>query len=427
MRHLLVGLVLLSSANAFAQRLKMTMDDPNFKPFPIAVADITDTANGAGKAIANELTKTLRNDLSLSPAFLLLDAKSYLSNDKDTWKEPRFADWQNIGASGLVRGGVTTKDVTFRYFDVVQQKEVLTKTYNVNSDNARTVAHAFADELTKFLTGQIGGFSTQSAVTMRDKGSTDIFVVDFDGAMPHKLTKGGVINLLPAWDRTGPRLFYTSYQNANPDLFVMDVTTGQSKPLSAQRGLNTGAAVSPDGKRIALTLSKDGNSEIYVMNRDGGELKRLTENWWIDTSPSWSPDGTKIAYVSSKTGAPHIYTMNADGTNQQRVTFQGNYNQTPEWSPRGHEIAFTARDERFHFDIFTVNVDNKEVKRLTQDQGNNEEPSYSPDGRMLVFTSNRGGERKLWIMAMDGSRQRQIFFGHGDCETPSWSGRFDLQ
>lgn len=411
---------------AQAQRLKMTMDDPSFKPFPIAMPDVNDTTGGAGKLAANELTKTLRSDLSLSPAFLLLDAKSYLTNDKDTWLQPRFPDWLNIGASGLVRGGVTNKEVTFKYFDVVQQRETLTKTYKLTADNTRAVAHAFADELTKFLTGQVGGFSSQIAFTLRDKKSTDIYSVDFDGASPRKLTKNGAINLLPSWDRTGPTLFYTSYQNQNPDLFMMDTLTGVSKSLSAQRGLNTGAAVSPDGKHIALTLSKDGNSEIYVMNRDGSGLKRLTENWWIDTSPTWNPDGTKIAYVSSRTGAPHIYVMNADGSNQTRLTHQGNYNQTPEWSPRGNEIAFTARDERFRFDIFSINVDTKEVKRLTQDQGNNEEPSYSPDGRMVVFTSNRTGDRKLFIMTADGQHQRQIYFGTGDCETPAWSGRFDL-
>lgn len=411
------------SHTASAQRLKMTMDDPNFKPFPIAVPDTTDLG---AQAFAAEISKTLRNDLSLSPAFLLLDSKSYLSNDKDTWTQPRFADWQNIGASGLVRAGAAAKEVTFRYFDVVQQREVLTKAYPLTGDNARAVAHAFADELTKFLTGQVGGFSSQIAFTLRDKKSTDIYTVDFDGASPRKLTKNGTINLLPAWDRTAPRLFFTSYQNGNPDLFMMDTVSGAQKSISASRGLNTGAAVSPDGKRIALTLSKDGNSEIYVMNKDGGDLKRLTENWWIDTSPTWSPDGTKIAYVSSRTGAPHIYTMNADGSNQTRLTHQGNYNQTPEWSPRGNEIAFTARDERFRFDIFTINVDTKEVKRLTQDQGNNEEPSFSPDGRLVVFTSSRAGERKLFVMTSDGQRQRQIYFGSGECETPAWSGRFDL-
>ena len=161
------------------------------------------------------------------------------------------------------------------------------------------------------------------------------------------------------------------------------------------------------------------------MGRDGGALKRLTENWWIDTSPSWSPDGTQIAYVSTKTGNPHIYVMNADGGNQHRITFQGNYNQTPDWSPRGNEIAFTARDERYQFDIFSVDAQTHEIKRLTQDQGNNEEPSYSADGRLIVFTSNRAGAKKVYVMAADGSHQRMVFSGPGDCETPAWSPRVE--
>lgn len=412
---LLMGLVISQG------RLKITIDDPSFKPIQIAVTDLA----GATPEVNKAITETLRNDLDFSYVFTSLNPKSFLVGPSEP---PKYADWINAGAQGLVQGTAKVFGervfITYKFFDVATQKEVLSKTYDKGKDGYRTIAHEFADELVALYTGQKGVFSTQIAFAARaENNATHIWVMDFDGTNPRKLAIPAKLNLLPAWDRTGSEVLYTTYAKDNPDLYAFSLLTQKTRVVSAQHGLNSGASVAPDGKRVAMTLSRDGNSEIYVGDIAGGGAKRLTENWWIDTSPSWSPDGARIAYVSSKTGNPHIYVMNADGSGQKRVTFQGNYNQTPDWSPKGNAIAFTARDERYHFDIFAVDPASNDIKRLTQDAGNNEEPSYSPDGRLIAFVSDRSGKRKVWVMNADGSKPRQIYTGGADCETPSWSPR----
>jgi len=422
-----LAVVLLSATQAFAQRLKFTIDDPTFKPIPVAVTDATDLGAG-GKEAGTALTAALRSDLDFSFVFTSLNPKSFLANAQEPWTSPKFPDWVNIGASGVVRSGVKVTgdkvNVTFRYFDVGAQKEVLTKTYDRSKADVREIAHEFADELMALITGDFGVFSTKIAFAARsENNASSIYIMDFDGQNLQKLSLPSKLNLLPSWDRKGREIFFTSYGNDNPDLFGFDMSTKKVRTLSAERGINSGAAASPDSSRVAMTLSRDGNSEIYAMNIAGGGVKRLTDNWWIDTSPSWSPDGKQIAYVSSKTGNPHIYVMGSDGSNQKRITFQGNYNQTPDWSPRGTTIAFTARDERFRFDIFTVDPATSEIKRLTQDQGNNEEPSYSPDGRLITFVSDRTGKRRVWVMNADGTKQRQVYSGNLECDTPSWGPR----
>ena len=92
-------------------------------------------------------------------------------------------------------------------------------------------------------------------------------------------------------------------------------------------------------------------------------------------------------------------------------------------SPKGDKIAFTARDERYRFDVFTVSVNSGEIVRLTQDQGNNEEPSWSPDGRYIVFTSTRGGAQRVWVMTADGAHQTFITPKGGGYSTPAWGPR----
>ncbi len=79
-------------------------------------------------------------------------------------------------------------------------------------------------------------------------------------------------------------------------------------------------------------------------------------------------------------------------------------------------IAFTARDERYAYDIFTVNVDSGEVVRITEGHGSNQNPWWAPNGRALAYESTRGG---IWISTGDGRTERQVY--RGDASGVAWS------
>jgi TolB protein len=425
---LVAMLVVGSASSAWAQRLRITVGGANFRPYPVAAPALV-VAGDAGKELVRkgeELTETLQTDIDLARPLELVPTRTYLSSSKDLWAKPDFQNWVNVGASGLVRGsleGGARQKMNLRFYDVVAQREVLARTYDDVSD---TSVHAFIDEVLELLTGEPGIFSSKIAFVKKTSGGKAIFVSDVDGKNARRLTDETQLSLLPGWDPTGRFVLFTSYLKGNPDLFRLDRSNGDLAAVSSKRGLNTGASVSPDGKRVALTLSVDGNTEIYVMDWNGDNVKRLTDSWGQDVSPTWSPDGKRIAFVSSRAGNPHIYLMNADGSGVRRLTFQGNYNQEPDWSPReGGQIAFTARDERFKFDIFLVNPDSGEITRLTQDEGNNESPSHSPDGHHITFISGRPpyGQKKLFVMDVDGNNQRKIAHDNGEYETPSWGPR----
>jgi len=407
-------------------RTVLEVGNPDFRSYPIAIANPRMTKGPAGEA-AISIIETIRWDLQVSPVFKVLDAKSFIANPAKegmTAASIKFSDWVNVGADGLAKIATTVTGrrlrVDLKFFDVGTGRELLSKSENGSLDDSGQIAHKLANAIVYNLTGSKGIFSTKIAVVRKTKKGRELYTMGMDGKKRRAVTNNGSINLLPAWSTNGQSLLFTSYIRHNPNLYSIPANGGRPKLVSGERGLNTGGAMSPNGKQIALTLSRDGNSEIYKMNSDGTTLKRLTKEWAIDSSPTWSPDGKRIAFVSSRWGDPHIFVMNADGSGVKRLTDRGTYNQTPDWSPRGDLIAFTARDERNKFDIFTVNPNTKEIRRLTQDEGNNEEPSFSPDGNHLVFTSRREGKSQVWIMAFDGSNQRRITKG-GGYSTPSWS------
>ena len=431
---LLIALAMcLLSQPAQAQRLEINIGGADFRPYPLAAPAIrlvgSDQSKG-GKKITADLSNLLQWDIEIARSLELINPKSYLAPERESLTTPKYLNWINVGASGLIRGSVEVLGakikLSLRFFDTVGQRELLAKNYNVALNNGAWAIHRFLDQVIKNLTGEIGVFSTQIAYVKKSPKGKAVYVADMDGRNERRITDPSTLSLLPAWNSIGTHLLFTSYLRGNPDLYRINLGDGKLEWISNKRGLNTGAAVSPNGKKVALTLSIDGNTEIYVMDTDGKNLTRLTDSWGQDVSPTWSPDASKIAFVSSRSGNPHIYVMNADGSDTHRLTFRGDYNQEPDWSPRADgQIAFTARDERLKYDIFLVHPDTGGVMRLTQDQGNNSSPSFSPDGHHIAFASTRAPHygKKLYIMNADGRNQRRILRTHGEVETPSWGPR----
>jgi TolB protein len=415
--------------NMASAREYLEINNPNFRPYPLAVPDVKDLG-ATGDKLTKEATEILRSDLEIAGTFKLLDPRSFLgdpSRESVQVDSINFGNWINVGAEGLVKVGLQKSGAELtldgHLYDVASGKELLNKRYQGPEAALRQMVHRFTDAIVMHYTGTRSIFFTKIVFTKKMAGSNNkvICVMDFDGANEFCPIDNNSINLLPAWSADGNAIYYSSYLHGGPHLYRYDLAEGKSKTISREPGLNIGVSAAPNGKLIAATLSRDDNAEIYTMDPGGGNLRRLTRDWAIDSSASFSPDSQKITFVSERAGTPQIYMMNVDGSNVKRLTFQGNYNQTPHWSPRGDWILFNARDERLVYDIFKIKPDTGVIVRLTQDQGNNEHPNFSPDGNHVVISSTRSGGSKLYLMNADGTNQRLVSRGKGEYTTPDWS------
>jgi TolB protein len=373
-------------------------------------------------AAAQTASDVASNDLALSGYFKVLDSKAFLANLVAEGLSLNPQDWRNVGAEGVIKARATPYGnevkYEFRLFEVTKgDQPVLAKDYRGPSSMARALVHQWAAEVVKYYTGEDSFFASRIAFSgSAGPKRRDVFVMDWDGGGVHAVTRSSQ-NILPSWSPSGSELAFTSFMAGKPDLYVVPASGGRPVSISARPGVNMGAAYSPDGTKIAATLSQDGNSEIYLLSTTGSILKRLTSNPYIDTSPTWSPDGSRIAFVSDRHGTPQIWVMSADGSGQQKVTRRGNYNQEPAWTRRKDAplVTFTARDEKYAYDIFTVNVDTGEMTRLTEGRGSNHHPTWAPNGRAVAYESSRGG---IWISTADGRTERQVY--KGDASAPSW-------
>jgi len=351
--------------------------------YPIAVP----TAPDGDAAVDRELAQVASFDMSVAGVFKVVDPQSFLADLKTEGLNIEPQKWKDVGAYGVMKYQVTASSIEFRLYEVSKDTTpVLTKTY-ARKDATRLIAHKWCNEVVKYYTNEPGFFGSKIAFTVKGKGSSQIYAMDFDGAGAYAVSHNESTNILPSFSPSGGQIAYTSFMRDNPDLYVGPAGGGRPKKISGQRGMNTGAAWSPDGSKLALTLSKDGNPEIYVINAsDGSIVTRVTNDKSIDTSPAWSPDGSQIAFVSDRNGGPQIFVVSANGGAARQISFNGSYNTTPTWSPaKGkHIIAYTTRDGGT-YDIVTLDLDTKAMTRITQNEGQNEEPAFSPNGRAIAF------------------------------------------
>ncbi|UCG39508.1 MAG: Tol-Pal system beta propeller repeat protein TolB [bacterium] len=425
-----VLLVILTTPVMAPAKVYLDINAPSTRRMPIAVqVPVPMEGSEPVPLIARETREVLAGDLEFSGVFRVLDPLLYMEDVATAGIKTGsfgFEDWELINAEALVKTGYILKsdgdvEVEFHLYDVFQKKEISAKRWKGSPGQLRRMAHMFANEVMKQVTGDEGIFLTRVLFVQSQGEVKEIFAMDYDGAQPRRVTRNGSINLSPVWWPDGEGLIYTSYKHGEPNLYSLGLKGGEEK-ITGGMGVDVGAEFSPDGRKLAFMRDEEGNPDIYITDSRGKGLTRITWLRSVEASPTWSPDGSRIAFVSDRYGQPQIFVMNADGSDTRRVTFDGAYNTSPSWSPDGELIAYTSRVNG-KFSIALVNPDTLESRLLVGEEGNNEDPSWSPDGRHIVFASDRTGTYQIYTVDRNGRREIRLTSGSEKRMQPTWSPR----
>src|SRR6267154_3438356 len=151
-----------------------------------------------------------------------------------------------------------------------------------------------------------------------------------------------------------------------------------------------------------------GKFQLYAVERSNlAQLTKLTPDTTSASDPAFSPDASRIAFVSLRDGNAEIYVMNADGTGATRVTNDPQPDGRPAFTPDGQALVFHSARTAGKQQIWTVNLDGTGLTQLTRDSVNST-PTVSPDGQTIAYVSTRNKDSDIWLMARDGSNQRQF-------------------
>jgi TolB protein len=423
---LAISLLFCRSAEA---QTTMVISDPKSR-YPIAVPQLCllGGSSNANKAVPEVISR----DLDLSGYFDVLNASSYIESPGKCVRPDsgEYGDWSMIRAQWLVRGSVDGfgKNLRVQLYlhDVPGQRSVLGKEYQGTVEDLRMIGHKFANEIMRYVTGELGPFGSRIAFASRIGRFKELFVMDMDGANLRQITRDSSLSQSPSWDPAGRSLAFTSYRSRVPDLFMIDVATGRSRQLTRGPALEVGSDFTKDGQAILSSVAQDRGSDLALLSTSGQIVRRITQpNGSINVSGAFSPDGSEIAFTSDRAGKPQVYLMGADGSNPRRISFvTSDYCTSPAWSPKGDRLAFVCRAEG-GFNLFLANNDGSNPIQLTSG-GDNEDPSWSPDGRYLAYASTMGRRGGFQIALMrvaknlEGSSVQALTQTRGDDTDPAW-------
>lgn len=350
----------------------------------------------------------------------------------------RFSNYKSKETNYLARFRIvrdqTQSSLEYKLWNIGNETMLVSGSVSFDKNN-RAAIHAISDKLYTAIVGKPSIFKDQivfvSDYKMRD-GKKELFIMDFDGANPKRLTYHNGVVISPAVSHDGKYIVYSLIDESkkgvvkNVNLMLYEIATRKSRILSKRNGLNSGAIFTNDGEEIILTLSHQGNAELYRMNVKSGAITRLTKSFAPDVDPSLSSDGSILTFLSGRPGKPMIYTMDPMGLekNVKRISYVGKFNATPRFHPNASEIVFSSwLDNRF--DLFKVGADGQNLVRLTKDFGSNEDPEYSKDGQFIIFTSLRvlsqsKATQNVYIMDTWGKILGPLTSNFGKCTSGRW-------
>lgn len=419
---------LIFGQSAYAQ-LKGTVTSADFNPIPIAVTDFL-----SGDQMGQQISAVVTADLERSGLFKPIDKSSFLERISNPDVQPRFNDWQQIGAQGLATGRVTKEGdgrlrVEFRLWDVYGGKQLEGRQFYATPQTWRRIAHIIADAIYTKMTGEKGYFDTR-IVFVDETGPANarvkrLAIMDQDGANLTYLSNGRELVLTPRFSPSKQEITYMAYSGNNvPKVYLQQIEMGQRELVGTFPNMTIAPRFSPDGQKVIMSLLQDnGSANLYTMDLRSRATTRLTTTSAIDTSASFSPDGTQIVFESDRGGKPQIYVMNTDGSNQHRISFGDGSYSTPVWSPRGDYIAFTKQSQG-QFSIGVMKPDGQGERLLTSGF-HNEGPTWAPNGRVIMFfRQNQGQAPKLYTIDITGRNERQLPTPNGASD-PAWSPLLD--
>ena len=168
---------------------------------------------------------------------------------------------------------------------------------------------------------------------------------------------------------------------------------------------------------VVSHTDEKGVLQLYRMKEDGSGSRQLTFSKHGCRMPSVSPNGEKLAYVERVDHSLALRVSDSDGQNVRTLS-EGGMNLIPSWFPDSDQLVFMKvnpkpkQDPARNAKIFSIDLGTGKARRLFTDKEqlkySNAMPVVSPKGGRIAFVSNRSGEMRVWVSALDGTKAKLV-------------------
>src|SRR5215472_18717930 len=248
----------------------------------LAVPDFKATNDPDSKRLTTSFSVTLWNDLQAAGIFDMVSPSFYPLANPGTPQDVNLGQWSDPppNASMLAFGNASVQSGSLSVqgwlFDVKnsQSPQVLGKQYReqASDDNARLIAHRFADEIIFRLGGGIQGIAESKIYFVSNRNRTkEIWQMDYDGSNQKQITNVATMALSPHVSPDGARVAFASVSSNEWQILMYSLELNRMVSFPRYQGASLSPAWSSDGKLLAFSSSRSGGSEIYSVDVAGGD------------------------------------------------------------------------------------------------------------------------------------------------------------
>jgi Tol biopolymer transport system component len=210
---------------------------------------------------------------------------------------------------------------------------------------------------------------------------------------------------------------------------ILEMATGQIRRLASK---STGGQIyfpvlSPDKTQVAYAWLKDGTWELRIIANEIGATPRAVMTFGSEGDRArpraWSPDGTSLVIELRRPDLTWQFAQLSLASGSVRGLKSTEWRRPntgqPEWrtslSPDGRFLAYAAlatnprtsqptaadlEEKR----IYILATDGSREAELTRSVGISENPVWTPDGSHVLFLSNWHGRFDLWAIAVSDGK-----------------------
>jgi Tol biopolymer transport system component len=255
---------------------------------------------------------------------------------------------------------------------------------------------------------------------VQDMERRALYVMDINRELSHRASQQNVECCL-AWSPDGSQIAFTARTGARLDIYVEDIFEGHPYPPIDNQANNTAAAWSPDGQSIAYVAEFEGVYDINAIELATGRTYQVNSLSLAKSSPAWSPDGAHLVFLASFGWKDFQLFGVTVGDETPFFLTSAITIGSPSFSPDGDQILFSGANGGGRR-LYTIALNSQRARQITdQADDNSLFPSWSSDGTQILFSSSRDGDHEIYIMDADGENMRQITNNQRNDLAPVWS------
>jgi Tol biopolymer transport system component len=203
---------------------------------------------------------------------------------------------------------------------------------------------------------------------------------------------------VPRWSPDGERIAFTEVSTGNPDIYVLDFEVGIPHRLTREESIEAAWGWSRDGRYIYSVSDVSGEYQVYRIPAEGGEAEQLTSDGCA--FPLESFDGRTLYYVKI-TSPPTVWSRSLED-GRERFLFEADIAQRGFTLWNNKILYFRQEPDRGPW-VEAYDVDTGETTTVAElgrytRLGRYGRHSVSPDGRWIVYTREDGGGSDIMMV-----------------------------